>query len=319
MAGARRRVARTLNWTAHEGGCNDRRMPFADANGIQICYETFGNASDPAMLLVSGFTAQLTSWDEVFVQRLVDRGFFVIRFDNRDAGLSTHLDGVSVDLPAVLLAWETQSAMPTVPYLLADMADDAIGLLDYLKIQSAHIVGVSMGGMIVQTMAINHPARVKTMTSIMSTTGEQAFYQWAPETRAALSARPPTNRDGFIEHSLKTWRILSCARYFDPKRTAEKAAAAYDRAFYPEGAIRQTAAIRASGARADGLRALRIPTLVIHGRDDTLIKPLGGERTAELVPGANLMLLHDMGHELPSPLWPLIVDAIVSHAVHAIG
>jgi pimeloyl-ACP methyl ester carboxylesterase len=294
-------------------------MPFAEANGISICYETFGNPADEAMLLVSGFTAQMTSWAAEFCQSLASRGFYVIRFDNRDCGLSTHFDGVKVDLPAVLKAWETDSPMPTVPYLLSDFASDAVGLLDHLEIERAHIIGVSMGGMIVQTMAINHPERVRTMTSIMSTTGEREFYQWDPKTRAALSTPPPHEREAFIAHSVETWRILSDKRYFDASRTAALAAAAYDRAFYPEGAFRQTAAIRASGGRAQELRALVIPTLVIHGREDTLIKPIGGERTAALVKGANLMLMHDMGHNLSPQLSPLIIDALVSHATHGIG
>jgi pimeloyl-ACP methyl ester carboxylesterase len=296
-------------------------MPFAHANGIQICYETFGDSANPAMLLVSGFMSQLTSWDEVICQSLVDRGFFVIRFDNRDAGLSTHFDGVKVDLPAILKAWETDdaAAMPEVPYLLSDFANDAIGLLDHLKIQRAHIVGVSMGGMIVQTIAINHPARVLTLTSIMSTTGEREFYQWDPQTRAAISSPAPHGRDEYIKHSVHVWSLLAGKRYFNAERAATKAAADYDRAFYPEGGLRQTAAIRASGGRSKELRELTIPTLVIHGREDSLIKSLGGERTASIIPGANLMLMHDMGHDLPVPLWPLLIDALVSHANHAIG
>jgi pimeloyl-ACP methyl ester carboxylesterase len=294
-------------------------MPIAPVNGIQICYDTFGDPAHEALLLVMGFTAQMTAWDDQFCALLAAHDRYVIRFDNRDCGLSTHLNGVRVDLAGVLAAWESGGPMPAVPYDMHDFANDAVGLLDHLKIIRAHIVGASMGGMIVQTIAIDHPSRVRTMTSIMSTTGEKEFYRWDPATRAALSASPPVERDAYIAHSVATWRILGGKRWFDPDGAAARAAASFDRAFYPEGAIRQTAAIRASGHRADGLRALSIPTLVIHGREDMLIQPIGGERTAELIPGANLLLLHDMGHDLPKPLWPLITDAISSHTTHAIG
>ena len=293
-------------------------MPIAPANGVDIYYDTTGDPGDPALLLVMGFTAQMTHWDEAFCAMLAERGRFVIRFDNRDCGLSTHFDGVRVDLAAVLAAWETGGDMPAVPYNMHDFASDAVGLLDHLQIARAHIVGASMGGMIVQTMAIDHPDRVLTMTSIMSTTGEKDYYQWDPATRAALSKPVPTERNAYIDHSVATSRLLGGKRYFDAEATALRAGAAFDRAFYPEGALRQTAAIRSSGHRADGLRALRIPTLVIHGREDTLIKPTGGERTAELVAGANLLLFHDMGHDLPRPLWPLMVDAIISHTTNAV-
>jgi pimeloyl-ACP methyl ester carboxylesterase len=294
-----------------------RTSGMAPANGVQICYETFGNPTDPGVLLVMGFTAQMNGWHEDFCRMLVDRGRYVIRFDNRDCGLSTHLDGVTVDLPGVLKAWETGGPMPPVPYSMSDFSDDAFGLLSFLGIERAHIIGASMGGMIVQTMAIEHPERVLTMTSIMSTTGEPDYYKWQAEARTALSTPPPADREGAIAHSVSVSKILSNNRFFDPVRAAERATVSYDRAFYPEGAARQTAAIRSSGHRADGLRNLRVPTLVIHGRADPLIMPIGGERTAELVPGANLLMMHDMGHDMPMPLWPLIVDAIISHTTHA--
>ena len=290
----------------------------ANANGIQIFYETFGNPSDPAVLLVMGFTAQLNGWHEDFCSMLVDRGRYVIRFDNRDCGLSTHLDGVPVDLPAVITAWESGEPAPPIPYTMSDFSDDAFGLLTSLEIERAHIVGASMGGMIVQTMAIEHPERVLTMTSIMSTTGELDFYRWSPEARAAISAPPPADREGAIAHSVSLSKILGSPRHWDAARATERATASYDRAFYPQGAARQTAAIRGSADRAEGLRNLKVPTLVIHGRADPLILPVGGERTAELVPGANLLILNDMGHDLPNPLWPLIVDTIISHTTHAI-
>ena len=291
-------------------------MAIAEANGISICYESLGSDADPALLLVMGFTAQLTAWNDGFCQLLVDAGFRVIRFDNRDCGLSTHLDGVTVDLPAVLKAWETDGPMPPVPYAMRDFAADAIGLLDHLDIEQAHIVGASMGGMIVQQMAIEYPTRVASMTSIMSTTGEREFYQWDPATRAAMSTPPPTDRAGYVAHSVELARYL-CGAFYDAERSAARASASYDRAFYPEGAARQTAAIRASGNRADGLRSVDIPTLVIHGREDSLIQPIGGERTAELIGNANLLVLAGMGHDLPPVLWPLITSAIASNCRRA--
>ncbi|MEZ5407133.1 MAG: alpha/beta hydrolase [Acidimicrobiales bacterium] len=294
-------------------------MPIASANGIDLCYDTIGDPADEPLLLVMGFTAQLTAWDDGFCRLLADGGRYVIRFDNRDCGLSTHLDGVTVDLPAVLKAWEAGEPPPPVPYTLSDFSNDAFGLLDHLGIEPSHIVGASMGGMIVQTMAIEHPERVRSMTSIMSTTGELDYYKWDPDTRAALSTPPPADRAGYVEHSARLGALLAPHRHFDPAKAPEQAAAAYDRAFYPEGAIRQTAAIRGSGHRADGLRRLRVPTLVIHGTADTLILPLGGQRTAELVDGANLLLVKDMGHDLPEPLWPFLTGVTLAHTAHGLS
>jgi pimeloyl-ACP methyl ester carboxylesterase len=299
-----------------------RPMPRAKlSDAVEIEYDTFGNSSDPALLLVMGFTAQMTLWDENFCRMLADGGRFVIRFDNRDVGLSTKFDGQEVDLNAALAALfgDGSTEMPPVPYTLTDFANDGFGVLDDLGIEKAHIVGASMGGMIVQTMAIEHPERVLTMTSIMSTTGEREYGQAAPEAMQALLTPPPTERDAYIENSASMSKVFSSPRYFDPDKVKTRAAAAYDRMFYPEGATRQLAAIAASGDRTDGLRNLTTPTLVIHGAADTLITPSGGLRTAELIPGANLLLLSDMGHDLPEPLWPLIVDVIVSHQRHAIG
>ncbi len=194
----------------------------ATANGIEICYETFGNPSDPAVLLVMGFTAQLNGWHEDFCKMLVNHGRYVIRFDNRDCGLSTHLDGVKVDLAGVVHAWENGGPMPPIPYTMSDFSNDAFGLLSFLGIERAHIVGASMGGMIVQTMAIEHPERVVTMTSIMSTTGELAFYQWNADARQALLTPPPPGHEAAIAHSVSVSKILSNNRYFDPVRAAER-------------------------------------------------------------------------------------------------
>lgn len=293
-------------------------MAIAASNGIDLYYETHGDPDDPALLLVNGYSAQLVQWGEGFREALAARGRFVVSFDNRDTGLSTHLDGVEVDLAAVLKAASGAGEMPAVPYDLSTFADDAVGLLDHLGIEAAHIAGSSMGGMIVQQMAIDHPSRVLTLTSIMSTTGEPDYFQSTPEATAALMGERPAERDAYIADAVERSSVFSSKRYFDPVEAAKRSAAAYDRAFYPEGMVRQLAAIRASGHRGDALRELSTPTLVIHGRDDTLILAKGGERTAELIPGANLFLLHDMGHDLPRPLWPLVVDAMISHGDNAI-
>ena len=219
----------------------------------------------------------------------------------------------------MLEAWESGGEMPPVPYVLSTFADDAFALLDHLGIERAHVAGASMGGMIVQTMAIEHPERLLSMTSIMSSTGEADYGQASEAALEALMTPPPPERDSFLAYSVERSKLYCSPRYFDEAKVAARAGAAFDRAFYPEGSGRQMAAVRASGDRAEALRGVRVPTLVIHGRYDTLIDYSGGQRTAELIPGANFLLLHDMGHDLPEPLWPLVVDAISSHTRHAIG
>lgn len=281
------------------------------ATGIEIEFETFGSADDPAVLLIMGFTAQMTAWpDSMCAELAADR--YVIRFDNRDCGLSSKFDGIDVDVMTVIAAALAETEPPPVPYTLSDMADDAAGLLDHLDIDRAHIVGASMGGMIAQTFAIELPDRTLSLTSIMSQPGDPDVGQPSPEAMAVLFNPPPTERDAYIDSS-KGWGVWSSRKYFDPIAARENAAANYDRSFYPEGAPRQMAAIYASGRRSDRLKSLDTPTLVIHGRDDTLIAPSGGIRTAELIDGANLLLMADMGHDFPEPLVPTIVDAIRSH------
>ena len=277
---------------------------------IKLEYDTHGSPDDPALLLVMGFAAQMTAWDDELCRLFAERGRYVIRFDNRDCGLSGKLDGVSVDIGRVLVAGLGGDALPPVPYTLADMANDAVGLLDHLGIDRAHVVGASMGGMIGQTMAIEHPGRVASLTSIMSQPGDPSVGQATPEAEIALLTPPPTDRAGFIEASSRV-AVWASKKYFDLDATRRRFAAAYDRSFYPEGAPRQLAAIYASGDRSAALAELDVPTLVIHGRDDTLITPTGGTRTAELIPGAELLMLDDMGHDLPPALWPVIVDAVI--------
>lgn len=286
----------------------------ASGEQISVEYETFGSPADPALLLIMGFTAQLTLWPEAFCAELAECGRFVIRFDNRDCGLSTKHDGVVVDIAAVIGAAlaDDPAQRPSVPYTLSDMADDAVGLLDHLGIAAAHLAGASMGGMIAQTVAIEHPDRTLSLTSIMSTTGEPEVSTPSPEAGAALLAPPPTDRDAFIAAAAGSM-LWKSKKYGDLDKVRAEYARDYDRSFYPEGSARQLTAIYASGRRTDALAVLDTPTLVIHGRDDTLFPIEAGLRTSELVPGSKLLLLADMGHDLPEPLWPTVVDAIISH------
>jgi pimeloyl-ACP methyl ester carboxylesterase len=279
---------------------------------VDIEYETFGSPDDPAVLLVAGFVVQLTSWDAEFCSRIADGGRYVIRFDNRDCGLSTKLDGVPADWQGALQASLSGGAMPDVPYTLTDMANDCVGLLDALGVDAAHIVGASMGGMIAQTVAIEHPERVRSLTSVMSSTGDPRTGKPEPEALEVLLTVPPTERDAYIEASTRV-AVWASKRYVDLERIRRRAAESFDRSFYPAGSPRQLAAIYASGDRTAGLNQLAVPTLVIHGRDDTLITPGGGMATAEAISGAHLLLVADMGHDLPPQLWPLVVSAILGN------
>jgi pimeloyl-ACP methyl ester carboxylesterase len=272
-------------------------MPIVHANGIDICYEEKGSPDDPALLLVNGFTSQLISWTVGFVDQLVERGFRVITFDNRDVGLTTKSEGPT-DPP---------------PYTLADMATDGMALLTAIGIDQAHVVGASMGGMIVQRMAIDHPDRVRSVTSIMSTTGDRTVGLPAPEAMQALLTPPPTEREAFLEHSATTWKIFAGAHY-DEDRFRDRFSRSYDRCFHPAGAAFQMAAIMSGGDRTAELASVRCPALVIHGRADPLVGLGGGEATAAAIPGAELVVFDDMGHDLPPALLPQIVDAIAKVA-----
>jgi pimeloyl-ACP methyl ester carboxylesterase len=285
-------------------------------SGINIEYDTMGDPKNPTMLWIMGFTAQMTAWDENFLKLFVDSGFHVVRFDNRDCGLSFKHDGVIAPTDAVTAAAVMGEPTPPVPYTLSDMAADAIGVLDHLRIDKAHIIGASMGGMIAQTVAIEYPHRTQSLTSIMSVTGDLAYGSPTPEAMAALLAPPSPDRETYIEGAA-TWAVWCSKKYFDLNEAKARAAREFDRSFYPEGAHRQLAAIYASGDRSEKLRQLNVPTLVIHGRDDQLLTPSGGERTAELIPGSVFLYLTDMGHDVPKPLWPVISDAIASHARRA--
>ena len=284
--------------------------------GIDLYYETIGSPADPPLLLVMGYGAQMIVWPREFSSLLAEGGHFVIEFDNRDSGLSTKLDDAEVDVEGVMAAagaGDLARAATLAPYTLSDLAADCVALLDGLGHDRAHVLGASMGGMIAQQLAIEHPDRLLTLTSMFSNTGEPGVGRPTPEALEALLTPSPLERAPYIEASAAKAMIWASRRYGDRARAEALAAASFDRGIYPEGVTRQFAAMLASGPRADGLRALAVPTLVIHGLDDTLIQPDGGERTAELVPGARLMLVEDMGHDRPEPLWPLLSEAILLH------
>ena len=283
-----------------------------DNRQIELEYDHFGNPTDPALLLIMGFTAQMVAWEEEFCQQLADRGHFVIRFDNRDCGLSTKLHGVPSNSDAVIMAAMMETEMPPVPYTLSDMAADAMKVLDHLNIERAHIMGASMGGMIAQTVAIEHPHRVKTLISIMSQPGELTVGQPTQEAMELIVTPAPSDRDEYIAFAPK-WQLWQSKKYRSDEVSRRNAIRDFDRSNYPEGGPRQMAAIYASGSRAEGLQKLQVPTLVIHGTDDQLITPSGGERTAELIPNSTLLMVEDMGHDMPQPLWPLYLDAISKH------
>ncbi len=287
-----------------------------DVNGIELCYETFGDPSGEPLLLVMGLGAQMTAWPVELCEALVDRGFHVVRFDNRDVGRSTKVEGAHTEfLPTFLAA--SQGEAVDVPYRLGDMAADAVGLLDALGIGSAHVVGASMGGMIAQTIAIEHPDRVRTLTSIMSTTGEREVGQPTAEAMQQLLKPPPTTREEAIESAVQARKVIGSPAHFDEDLARRLAAESYDRCWYPAGTARQLLGIVASGDRAEGLRGLRVPTLVVHGGVDPLVTPSGGERTAELVPDATLLVVEGMGHDLPAAHVPAIVEAITTLAARS--
>jgi pimeloyl-ACP methyl ester carboxylesterase len=286
-------------------------MPNVEANGIRIEYDAFGDPSAKPLLLVMGLGAQMIAWDEEFCGQLADHGHYVIRYDNRDIGLSQHFDELGVPDMAELMKKLMAREPLTSPYSLDDMAADGIGLLDALGIDSAHICGASMGGMIVQAMAVNHEDRIRSMTSIMSTTGNPDLPPAKPEAMAALTRPVPEGREAVIEGGVAAGRVLSGGGFeFDEDAVRERTAIAYDRAFHPQGMARQMAAITAHGSRVDGLKGVTTPTVVIHGVQDPLVPVEGGKDTAASVPNAELVLIEGMGHELPRGAWPRIIEPI---------
>jgi pimeloyl-ACP methyl ester carboxylesterase len=288
------------------------------ANGIDLTFDTFGDRAHPPVLLILGLGVQMIGWDDAFCAELAGRGRWVVRFDNRDVGLSTKFNEAGVPDIGQLLHAALLGQPVTVPYRLTDMAADAIGLLDALAIDAAHVVGVSMGGAIAQTMAIEQPQRLRTLTSIMASSGHPALPPPTPEAMQALLTPTPLDYPGYLARYLKTWNLLRAGTFpLDEARDEERAKAAFDRGLNPPGVARQLAAIIASGSRREALAGVRTPTLVIHGDADPLVTLSGGERTAEVVPGAELLVLEGMGHDLPSVFWPTIIEHITQLAARA--
>ena len=288
---------------------------FARANGIDLCYDTFGAPDRPALLLIMGLGTQMIAWDDAFCRQLADRGYRVIRFDNRDIGRSTWFDHEDVPNIMALFAKVAIGFKPKVPYTLKDMANDSVGLLDALGIDRAHVVGASMGGMIAQQMAIDHPERLLTMTSIMSTTGDPKLPSPAPEARALLMGDPAESEDEIVAFYRKLMKVLRAGEFpEDEALDADRARAMWRRGYHPAGSGRQLAAIVASGNRTKALAKVAVPTLVIHGRPDPLVPVEGGIATAAAIPGAKLLLIERMGHAFPLSTWREVIDAIAAHA-----
>lgn len=289
-------------------------MPNVRANGIDLEYDEFGSPDDPGFLLVMGFSVQMTGWDERFCARLAEQGFRVVRFDNRDVGLSSRIvDGPVPDVVKALSGDHSSAS-----YTVSDMADDAAALIDALGMAPAHVLGVSMGGMIAQSLAIRHPERVRSLCSVMSTTGDPSVGAPRAEAVTALLAPPATNRDEAAERAVAGSKVLgSPAHPTDEATVRARAMAAFDRAHDPRGVARQLVAILASPDRTADLATVTVPTLVIHGADDPLIDVSGGEATAKAVPGSELLVVPGMGHDLPEALWPTIIDAAAANAAKA--
>jgi len=292
-------------------------MPHAIGNGIRIEYETHGDPANPPLLLIMGLGAQLTLWPIELVEALVARGYYVIRHDNRDIGLSEKFGHAGVPNFRRVALMRLFGLRAKLPYRLTDMADDAAGLLDALGIDNAHIVGGSMGGMIAQLLAIDHAPRVRTLTSIFSTTGNPRLPRPRPEAINALLDRAPANAtlDQVIPIGIRVARAIGSPAYPAPEEyLRERIARDYARSFYPEGPARQIAAIMDDGDRRKRLRRVTAPTLVIHGTDDPLVPVEGGRDTARAIPGARLHEIPGMGHDLPLELVDEIADAIAAHA-----
>jgi pimeloyl-ACP methyl ester carboxylesterase len=259
-------------------------MATARNGDVELYYEAFGSGTDPTLLLVNGLGSQCINYADEWCKRFAAEGYQVVRFDNRDVGLSSKLDGQS--------------------YTVADMARDALAVIDALDVARAHVMGLSMGGMIVQRLAIDHPERLLTMTSVMSRTGEPGYGDSRPEALAILTAPPATSRDEYIDSHVAGIAVYgSKPEWIDEAETRARAAAAYDRCFCPAGVGRQMHAVLADGSRTEALRHVTVPTLVLHGSRDTLIDPSGGRRTAEVIPGARFVEIQGMGHDYPPAVW----------------
>ena len=291
-------------------------MPKTEANGISIHYETHGDRTNPAMLLIMGFGAQLTLWPDELVDELVARGFYVVRYDNRDVGLSHKFDGVKAPGLVKMTLLNKIGVTPRVPYTLADMAADGVGLLDALEIERAHIVGASMGGMIAQHVAAKYPQRCLSFTQIFSTTGNPKLPPARKEALSALITRPDSqDEEALVEHGVMLARTIGSPGFpSTEERMRERARRGVQRSYYPEGGTRHLSAIIADGDRRDMLRSIAVPTLVLHGEDDPLVPCEGGRDTAACIPKAQLKTIPGWGHDLPLDLVDELADAIAGHA-----
>jgi pimeloyl-ACP methyl ester carboxylesterase len=285
------------------------------ANGIELAFQEIGDPEGEPLLLIMGLATQMIAWDEGFCALLAERGFRVIRFDNRDIGRSTKIAAGGVPSRVDMII----GRRATAPYLLRDMAADTAGLMDHLGIESAHVAGASMGGMIAQTLAIERPDRVRSLVSIMSNTGNRWSGQPALKTYGLLLSRPPGGRQNAIERAVKTFRAIGSPGYeMDEAHLREIAGRSYDRGHDQAGVLRQLHAISASGDRTAALHGVTVPAAVIHGANDPLVRPSGGRATAKAIPGARLKLIEGMGHDLPRDLWPTFVEEIATNADRAL-
>jgi len=291
---------------------SEERM--APANGVELCYQEMGDADGEPLVLIMGLATQMIAWDEEFCGMLAERGFRVVRFDNRDIGRSTKVRSKAVPNVLDLLVGRGQPE-----YRLRDMADDTVGLMDHLGIEAAHLVGASMGGMIAQCTAIGHPDRVRSLASIMSTTGSRRVGHPSYKTFGLLLGKPPREREAAIERVIKTFKTIGSPGYpFDEERIRAIAGRSFDRGHSQAGIARQLHAITASGDRTSHLRKLDVPTVVIHGKSDVLVNSSGGRATAKAIPAARLKMIDGMGHDLPRALWPTFVEEISCNAARAL-
>jgi pimeloyl-ACP methyl ester carboxylesterase len=287
---------------------------FAQVGEVKVCYETFGNAGHPALLLIMGLSSQMVLWEDEFCERLANEGFWVIRFDNRDCGRSTVLRDKGVPTRMQLLVRHPGAAA----YALEEMADDAAGLLDQMGVEQAHVVGASMGGMIAQLLAIRHPDRVRSLVSIMSTTGNRRVGRPSPRVVSLLLRRVPREREAYLRDFAATYRTIGSPQHFDAERTRALAERCYERGIHPTGSARQLAAIVTARDRTQQLKELDVPTTVIHGDADPLITPSGGRATAQAIPGARLVMIPGMAHDLPPQVWDQIIEEIEATTARAV-
>jgi pimeloyl-ACP methyl ester carboxylesterase len=281
----------------------EQRVQLGD---VELCYETFGERGNSPLLLVMGLASQMVVWDDEFCEALAARGFWVIRFDNRDCGRSTILRDRPVPSRTQLLLRHTRGAA----YALEDMADDAAGLLDALEIESAHVVGASMGGMIAQLLAIRHPDRVRSLVSIMSTTGNRRVGRPSPRVLPLLVRRVPRDREGYLRDFAALYKTIGSPRYYSEARSRALGERCYERGVHPAGSARQLAAIVTAKDRTEQLKRIDVPTTVIHGDADPLVNPSGGRATAAAIPGARLVVIPGMAHDLAPEVWGRVIDEI---------